>query len=96
MKADEAESGAVQLIQRLESAASLNIHLHCLVLDGVYRLGTDVEPEFVDLPAPTDEAPQTFNVGFPAMNPMGRPTQLEAKEPLNGLISSSKSCRTSR
>ncbi len=37
-KADEAHSGAVTLIQRLGSAANLNIHLHCLVLDGVYRL----------------------------------------------------------
>ena len=30
-------AGAVMLIQRLGSAANLNIHLHCLVLDGVYR-----------------------------------------------------------
>ena len=36
-KADEADSGAVTLIQRFRSAANLNIHLHCLVLDGVYR-----------------------------------------------------------
>ena len=28
--------GAVMLIQRFGSAANLNIHLHCLVLDGVY------------------------------------------------------------
>jgi hypothetical protein len=32
-----ADTGAVTLIQRLGSAANLNIHLHCLVLDGVYR-----------------------------------------------------------
>ena len=56
VKADEAESGAVTLIQRFGSAANLNIHLHCLVLDGVYRRGTDGEPEFVEVPAPTDEA----------------------------------------
>jgi hypothetical protein len=37
VKADEADSGAVTLIQRFGSAANLNIHLHCLVLDGVYR-----------------------------------------------------------
>jgi hypothetical protein len=37
LKADEAESGAVTLIQRFGSAANLNIHLHCLVLDGMYR-----------------------------------------------------------
>jgi hypothetical protein len=58
VKADEADSGAVTLIQRFGSAANLNIHLHCLVLDGVYRRGTDGEPEFVEVPAPTDEALQ--------------------------------------
>ena len=34
LKPDEADSGAVTLIQRFGSAANLNIHLHCLVLDG--------------------------------------------------------------
>ncbi len=57
--ADEADSGAVTLIQRFGSAANLNIHLHCLVLDGVYRCDTEAEPVFVDVPAPTDEALQT-------------------------------------
>ena len=33
----EADTGAITLIQRFGSAANLNIHLHCLVLDGVYR-----------------------------------------------------------
>ena len=32
-----ADTGAVTLIQRFGSAANLNIHLHCLLLDGVYR-----------------------------------------------------------
>ena len=45
-KAGQADSGAVTLIQRFGSAANLNIHLHCLVLDGVYRR-TDGEPVFV-------------------------------------------------
>jgi hypothetical protein len=58
-KADEADSGAVTLIQRFGSAANLNIHLHCLVLDGVYRRGTDGEPVFVEVSAPTDQALQT-------------------------------------
>ena len=35
-KPDEADSGAVTLIQRFGSAANLNIHLYCLMLDGVY------------------------------------------------------------
>ena len=36
LKSAGADSGAVTLIQRFGSAANLNIHLHCLVLDGVY------------------------------------------------------------
>jgi hypothetical protein len=39
LRADEGHGGAVTLIQRFGSAANLNIHLHCLVLDGVYRCG---------------------------------------------------------
>ena len=61
LKADEADSGAVTLIQRFGSAANLNIHLHYLVLDGVYRR-TDGEPVFVEVPAPTDEALQTVRL----------------------------------
>jgi hypothetical protein len=59
LKPDEADSGAVALIQRFGSAAILNIHLHCLVLDGVYWRGADGVPEFVEVPEPTDEALQT-------------------------------------
>jgi hypothetical protein len=59
LKPDEADSGAVTLIQRFGSAANLNIHLHCLVLDGVYRRSADAVPEFVEVPAPTDEALQS-------------------------------------
>ncbi len=58
LKSAQADSGAVTLIQPilgLGSAANLNIHLHCLVLDGVYRR-TDGEPVFVEAAAPTDEA----------------------------------------
>ena len=40
--------------QRVGSAAHLNIHLHCLVRDGVYQR-TDGEPVFVEVPAPSDE-----------------------------------------
>jgi Putative transposase len=58
VKADEADSGAVTLIQRFGSAANLNVHLRCLVLDGVYRRGADGVPEFVEGPAPTDQALQ--------------------------------------
>jgi predicted transcriptional regulator len=52
-------SGAVTLIQRFGSAANLNIHRHCPVLDGVYRRSADGSPEFVEAPAPSDEALQS-------------------------------------
>ena len=55
LKADEGHGGAVTLIQRFGSAANLNIHLHCLVLDGVYRCGADGAPTFVEVDAPTDD-----------------------------------------
>ena len=32
---------------------------HCLVLDGVYRRSAEGAPQFVEAPAPTDEALQT-------------------------------------
>jgi hypothetical protein len=55
LKADEGHGGAVTLIQRFVSAANLNIHLHCLVLDGVYRYGDDGAPSFVESGVPTDD-----------------------------------------
>ena len=57
LKAEQADSGAVTLIQRFGSTANLNIPLHCLVLDGVYRRVAG-EAVFVEVPAPTDEALQ--------------------------------------
>ena len=42
------------MIQRFGSAANLNIHLHCLVLDGVYRRSEGV-PVFDEVRAPTIE-----------------------------------------
>ena len=59
LKAAQADSGAVTLIQRFGSAANLNVHVHCLVLDGVYRRGTEGAPEFVEVAAPTVESLQT-------------------------------------
>ena len=55
LKSDEGQGGVVTLIQRFGSAANLNIHLHCLVLDGVYRCDGDGAPSFVEAGAPTDE-----------------------------------------
>ena len=37
----------------------MNIHLYCLVLDGVYRRGIDGAPEFIEVPELTDEALQS-------------------------------------
>ena len=44
----------VTLIQRFGSAANLNIHLHCLVLDGIY-LNRDGAAVFNEVAAPTVE-----------------------------------------
>jgi hypothetical protein len=59
LKRTEAHTGAVTLIQRFGSAANLNIHLHCLVLDGVYRT-TEGVPAFHPVPAPTAEELQAL------------------------------------
>jgi len=50
----EAQTGAITLIQRFGSEANLNIHLHCLVLDGVYRKQKGVA-EFHSARSPTAE-----------------------------------------
>jgi len=55
LKAGEGHGGAVTLIQRFGSAGNLNIHLHGLLLDGVYRCGADGVPEFVEVGSPTDD-----------------------------------------
>jgi Putative transposase len=44
----------------LQLQANLNIHLHCLVLDGVYRCGADGAPSFVEVDAPTDDELHTL------------------------------------
>ena len=58
-KHDQAHTGAVTLIQRFGSAANLNIHLHCLVLDGVYR-DSEGAPVFHEARAPTGEELQAL------------------------------------
>jgi len=52
LKRATASTGAVTLIQRFGSAANLNIRVHCLALDGVYRR-TEGEPEFQKARAPS-------------------------------------------
>lgn len=56
LEVDEGQGGAVTLIQRFSSAANLNIHLHYLVLDGVYRCGADGVPTFGEIGTPCDDA----------------------------------------
>ena len=62
LTADQAHSGAVTLIQpsfkgRARPPTSTST-CTAAVLDGVYRRSTDGAPEFVEVPAPTDEALQ--------------------------------------
>jgi hypothetical protein len=59
LKRAEAATGAVTLIQRFGSAANLNIPIHGLVLDGVFRL-TAGGPEFHPVRAPTVAPLQTL------------------------------------
>jgi len=59
VKRGEAATGAITLIQRLGSAANLNIHLHGLVLDGVYRT-TGEGAVFHPAPALTSEQLQAL------------------------------------
>jgi len=86
-KAEQADSGAVTLIQpsfwMKGSAASLSIHLRCLVLDGVYRCDTEGERVFVEVHAPTDEALQAVLHKFI--------TRLTSCSPVGGCSSRSRS-----
>ena len=59
LKRTEAQTGAVTLIQRFGSAANLNIHLHCLFLDGVYRIDGSA-PVFHAVRTPTDQQLQAL------------------------------------
>jgi len=54
LKRTGANAVSVTLIQRFGSSANLNIHLHCLVLDGVYRR-TEGQPIFDAARAPTSD-----------------------------------------
>jgi hypothetical protein len=48
-----AATGAVTLIRRFGSALNRNVHLHRLVLDGVYRRAGEGSLRFVPVPAPS-------------------------------------------
>jgi hypothetical protein len=52
----DAQGGAITVVQRFGSSLNLNLHLHSLVLDGVYTRPTpEAVPVFHPLPAPTDD-----------------------------------------
>ena len=48
-------TGSVSVVQRFGSALNLNVHVHALVLDGVYARGEDGSLRFHRLRAPTTE-----------------------------------------
>ena len=58
LKPDEADIGVVTLIQRFGSAANLNVHLDCPMLDGGYRRPADGALEFIEARASTAPALQ--------------------------------------
>lgn len=49
------QTGAVTVIQRFGGALNLNVHLHALVLDGVYVVSGDSPPVFIETPRPTQD-----------------------------------------
>ena len=52
----DAQGAAITVVQRFGSALNLNLHLHSLVLDGLYTRPTaEAVPVFHPLPAPTDD-----------------------------------------
>ena len=59
---EEAFTGAVTVIQRFDSALRLNVHLHTLVLDGVYVKSDDGGLRFLRLPRPS--ADEVYDVAF--------------------------------
>ncbi len=66
-------TGALTLIQRFGSAANLNIHLHGLVLDGVYCTNAEGAPVFHPAPALTREKLEAGSTAWP-LPPLPRAT----------------------
>ena len=59
------QTGSVTVVQRFGSALNLNlnVHLHCLVLDGLFvKTDADEAPSFHSIPAPTTEPVQAVLV----------------------------------
>ena len=49
------QTGAITVIQRFGSSLNLNVHLHTILVDGVYQIGPNGEPVFRRVPPPSDE-----------------------------------------
>ena len=52
---EDAQFGALTFIQRADPSPRLNVHFHCLVLDGVYVREADGQLRFHTLPKPSSE-----------------------------------------
>ena len=52
---EDAQFGALTFVQRGDSSLRLNVHFHCLVLDGVYVCDAEGRLRFHTLPRPTPE-----------------------------------------
>jgi hypothetical protein len=50
------KTGLVCFVQRFGSALNLNPHFHILSLDGAFRLQDDSTPQFLTMPAPTNQS----------------------------------------
>ena len=81
---DQATTGAVTLIQRFGSAANLNIHLHALVLDGVY--GNLDAVDTVDAADTPDESMPAPTALVPIFHPAGAPTHAALQALLGKII----------
>ncbi len=51
----DGRSGAVAIVQRFGAALNLNVHIHALVLDGVFALTATGRPAFREEEAPSEE-----------------------------------------
>ena len=80
-KRDQVATGAVTRIQRFGSAANLNIHLHALVLDGVY--GKPPATDTIDI---AHECPPATAAAAPVFHEAGAPTHAVLEALLGKII----------
>ena len=83
-KRDQAATGAVTLMQRFGSAANLNIHLHALVLDGVY--GNLDAADIAGTPDESPPSPAALAPITPIFHPASAPTHAALQALLGKII----------